>query len=60
MPGCALACVLPSTRTGRICLPTAPADVRERRRAYSVVWLNEGVVDGDDLDVVVLDAVGCS
>ena len=26
--------------------------------AYSVVGLNEGVVDGDDLDIVVLDAGG--
>ena len=26
--------------------------------AYSVVRLDEGVVDGDDLDLVVLDTVG--
>jgi hypothetical protein len=26
------------------------------RFAYGVVWLDEGVVDGDDLDIVVLDA----
>ena len=23
---------------------------------YSVVWLNEGIVDSDDVDVLVLDA----
>jgi hypothetical protein len=28
------------------------------RSAYGVVGLNEGVVHGDDLDVVVLDAAG--
>jgi len=25
--------------------------------AYGVVWLNEGVIDGDDIDIVMLDAV---
>jgi hypothetical protein len=29
---------------------------REVGTAYGVVWLNERVVDGDDLDVVVLNA----
>jgi hypothetical protein len=29
-----------------------------RMYAYSVVRLDEGVVDGDDLDLVVLDTVG--
>jgi hypothetical protein len=28
------------------------------RNAYGVVWLDEGVVDGNDVDIVVLDAVG--
>jgi hypothetical protein len=27
--------------------------------AYGVVRLDEGVVDGDDVDIVVLDAAGC-
>jgi hypothetical protein len=30
--------------------------VWEIRRAYGVVWLDEGVVDGDNVDIVVLDA----
>ena len=29
----------------------------ECRKTYSVVGLNEGVVDGDDVDIVVLDAM---
>jgi hypothetical protein len=29
--------------------------MREMRSAYGVVWLNEGVVYGDNLDIVVLD-----
>jgi len=28
----------------------------EGRMAYSIVGLDEGVVDGDDVDLVVLDA----
>lgn len=30
-----------------------------RWNTYGVLGLNEGVVDGDDVDVLVLDAVSC-
>jgi hypothetical protein len=30
----------------------------KRLGAYGVVWLNEGVIDSDDVDIVVLDAAG--
>jgi hypothetical protein len=32
--------------------------VREVRSAYGVVWLDEGIVNGDNVDIVVLDAAG--
>jgi hypothetical protein len=54
MPGCVLACV---SRRGRIGEKAVTIfDVRGIQDAYGVVGLNEGVVDGDDLDIVVLDA----
>jgi hypothetical protein len=54
MPKNSLARILPISST-----PISsryPSGVKVTRNAYGVVWLNEGVVDGDDLDIIVLDA----
>jgi hypothetical protein len=57
MPGCVLACVL--RRAGFGDNATTVFDMSRIRIAYGVVGLNEGVVDGNDLDIVVLDAEDC-
>jgi hypothetical protein len=48
-------CLELGAATEKITLLAALSDVRKMGSAYSVVWLNEGVVHGDDLDIVVLD-----
>jgi hypothetical protein len=52
-----LACVL--RRAGFGDNATTVFDMSRIRIAYGVVGLNEGVVDGNDLDIVVLDAEDC-